>query len=474
MLQYLINCTAIWLLSLIIFDVFLRGESYHAYNRLYLVSTFLLGVFIPLFSWDSGSAIYTSRISRPVLGVIAAKQTVVTSVVGDGSPLDVIQTAIIYIYFIGVIISLTLMALEAVKIVRLYHLGSKFREGPCVIIETGKDHGPFSLFNCVFVSARQNYSDEEWGIVLAHEQLHGLMFHFIDVLFFQLARIVFWFHPLVYLYQRKMLLLHEYQADRVCGARPKFYGQFLVEQALLQSAPTLSHSFNRSPIKNRIVMLTRKSSAASKLKMLLFAPLALVCLVCFSKDGFSHQFRKVKNTYTGSGNQIAMTPQSAPDTFVVTDPVTGAQTMQVTSVDPKPKTLNGQRIVDVDAITVRPLFKSKDFTFRNYLKAGILDALATLPDGSYNLNIGYIVLDSKGKVAYYEFSGISRYKFSHNDKVPIPEDLKKQVDKKIEQVLADIKAQPAQLNGKNVPVIFLDDKVRNSVEVKDHKVTNWP
>jgi hypothetical protein len=43
MLQYLLNATAIWLISLVLFDLFLRRESYHGYNRFYLLFTTLVG-----------------------------------------------------------------------------------------------------------------------------------------------------------------------------------------------------------------------------------------------------------------------------------------------------------------------------------------------------------------------------------------------------------------------------------------------
>jgi len=122
-----------------------------------------------------------------------------------------------------------------------------------------------------------------------HERRHYTLLHFADLLLMQLAKIVFWFHPLAYAYNKHLLLVHEFQADKVSAQEPQQYGQFLVEQALLQTAPVLSHSFNRSPIKKRIVMLTRKSTAAARTKMLVFIPLAMVCFIFFAKDSFSQK-----------------------------------------------------------------------------------------------------------------------------------------------------------------------------------------
>src|ERR1035437_1666769 len=119
----------------------------------------------------------------------------------------------------------------------------------------------------------EQYTNEEWSMILTHEKRHTIFLHIIDLLLMQAARIIFWFHPLVYIYNKRLLLLHEYQADNAAARQPKVYGSFLVEQAMLQTAPSISHSFNRSPIKNRIVMLTRRSSAIAKVKILVFIPL---------------------------------------------------------------------------------------------------------------------------------------------------------------------------------------------------------
>src|SRR6202008_2330242 len=48
MVQYFINTSAIWLISLVLFDMLLKRENYHGYNRFYLMFTFLLGIALPL------------------------------------------------------------------------------------------------------------------------------------------------------------------------------------------------------------------------------------------------------------------------------------------------------------------------------------------------------------------------------------------------------------------------------------------
>jgi len=92
-------------------------------------------------------------------------------------------------------------------------------------------------------------------------------------------------------------------------------------------------------------MLYRKSSAASRTKMLVFIPLALVCLVCFSKNTFSQHFKKNGNIVTYRGNKIELSELTL-DTVTVIDPVTGKELMKVLRHDPAPIKMNGKKITD--------------------------------------------------------------------------------------------------------------------------------
>ena len=292
MLQYLLNTTAIWLVSLVMFDVFLQRESYHNYNRFYLLFTFLLGVFLPLLKWQDNREIYTSALGKPLQQVITLKQNIVTSTTPTTTSVSWQQWLTI-IYLAGVFIALCLLAIEIIKLSTAYTAKRSQQDG-WTIIETGKEHAPFSFLNTLFVCSIDQYNDEEWNMIVVHEKRHTSLFHVADLVLMQLARVIFWFHPLVYLYDKRLLLVHEYQADNASTQQPQLYGRFLVEQAILQSAPALSHSFNRSPIKNRILMLTRRSSAAARTKMLVFIPLLMVCILCFSKNIFSQGNAKKK------------------------------------------------------------------------------------------------------------------------------------------------------------------------------------
>ena len=465
MLQYLINATAIWLISLVMFDLLLRRESYHGYNRFYLLATFLLGTLAPLWQWQQDGPVYSATLQKPLEQMTSLKQTIVNSA-ATSSKINW-ESYLWYVYLLGVAVTLVLLLVEIVKLVRLYQNGKRIREGSCVIIETGRNHSPFSLFNMVFVNTRAQYTAEEWNLLMAHEQMHGLLFHFVDVLLLQLARILFWFHPLVYIYQRKLTMLHEYQADKVSLAKPQFYGQFLVEQALLHSAPSIAHSFNRSPIKDRIFMLTRNSSSASRSKMFLFIPLAFVCILFFSKNSFSQKFDRNGNIVAYRGNKFEFSKVRY-DTITMIDPVTGKENTVVTSLLPVPIKMNGKKIFNTDEVTERPSGLASTGSFEDFIFKNLSTDMDKLPDGLYTLDIGNIVLNAKGKVIYYEYAGLS----TKDSTTKIPVTIKDAIDKKIDPLINRAPAlMPAKV--KDTPVIVRTDILlaMYKIEVKNHKTS---
>src|SRR6185437_9671543 len=398
MLQYLINMTAIWVLSLAAFDIFFRHESYHGYNRAYLLSTFLLGIVLPGFAWHNSTFEYTSILGRSVEQTSAIRQTI-SNTASNNTPTIDWQQYLEYIYLVGVVISSILLIVEGLKIFKLYKNGDKLKEGKWIIVETHKGHSPFSLGKYIFTGSKGQYREAEWQIIVAHEKQHGNLLHFIDLLLMQLAHIVFWFHPLVYIYNKRLLLLHEYQADASIQVAPVQYGHFLVEQSMLQTSPVLSHSFIRSPIKSRILMLTKRSSSLSKGKLLLTLPLVAICLLCFTKNSFSGQRKWHGDTVTYNGNTIETAFPK--DTMVMLNPTTGQNITKVTTLQVhRPTKLNGAKIyMSYEIPTGNTPANEKSTLTGDVLKEYLVDNLKSefknLSDGKYYIVINNVVVNEK-------------------------------------------------------------------------------
>ena len=474
MLQYLLNASAIWLISLVSYDIFLRRESYHSYNRFYLLSTFLLGALLPIWQWQDSAIITKGSFHVPIEKVMAAKQTAIAASTPTGNFDWTFWLGVIYAA--GMLAAIVLLCIDITKMTVFYHNGRKSKQDGWTVIETGREHAPFSFGNILFVRTRQQYSADDWSIVSVHERRHKTLLHIADLLLMQVGRIIFWFHPLAYIYNKPLLLVHEYQADSIASDQPKQYGSFLIEQSLLSPAPNFSHSFNRSPIKKRILMLTRRSNFAAKSKMLVYLPLVLVCVFCFSKNIFSQKPIKQGNLLKYNGNTIEFAPPKPTTRDTCTDPKTGAIISINTHnwADP-PIKLNGNDIYESvgDNEISKPKIKSNDKSLADYLIRNLNSEFEQLADGKYNMIIGNVVINSQGKVVYYENKGIQKLGSDVDDAATN----KKPIINKIEALLNDknLEFSPAIYRGKPVDYLITNTiGYRNgeSIVVKKHKM-HW-
>jgi hypothetical protein len=470
MQQYLINTTAIWLLSLLFYDIFLRRENYHAYNRFYLLSTLLLGALLPLVQWGPAGYVFPGAIGNQVERIVSAKQAL--AVAPDTAMSQ--QKWVALIYGIGVVVAICLLLSDVAKLLRFSAMGKKSFHDGWKIIETGKDHAPFSLRHVLFVCGRQQYNADEWSMILAHEQRHTSLWHFADLLLLHIARIVFWFHPLVYVYNKRLLLVHEYQADNAAATEPQQYGKFLVEQAVLHASPSIVQSFNRSPIKNRIIMLTRNSTAASRAKMLVLLPLLAIAVSCFSKNANpgsgSAPFKKDGNTVTYKGNKFILSDEQR-DTITVLDPVTGEEITQVRILEMMPVSMNGRKIYRDYDISTEPQQLAHSVSLEEHVVANLSGDIDALPDGDYRFNISNIVIDEIGKVAYYEFHGITGT--NNGVDVVLPKDIVSAMAARIEMAMGIAPVmKPGTMNDKAVLAMINSPFWGYKIVVRNH-VTSY-
>lgn len=462
MLQYLLNCSAIWLLSLLCYDVFLKRNTFHSYNRIYLLGTLLAGILIPLLSFESRQMYQQQvRTNTMVEQTIEAKKTIVgaAQVAPAGHSIDWLFWVMI-VYSIGCLISLLFIAKELFSISLLYARGRKESTGASRIVLTGKSHSPFSFCGRIFLSDKERYSEAQLNMILAHEQKHIQLFHSADVLVLTLCNTLFWFHPLPYLYRQRLLLLHEYQADSVVDSPLPEYGTFLMEQSLLARTPFLTHSFNRSPLKKRIMMLTRKPATWSKSKLFIALPVLTISLLCFSKNAFS-DFKRVRkgNKVTVNGNEFELKvfPQQK---MQYKDPQTGKIEESTFEIVPYPFTMNGKPLADKEKVDKTPSAPKKlnEYIMQQFTQHKNL--FAQLNDGTYFISIIHFVTGKNGEVLYFLNDGV---KNNQNVQLPgtnewqqqavNPVNVKDKIDQLMDKMAVNIKFTPAIKDGQAVPCL---------------------
>jgi TonB family protein len=137
----------------------------------------------------------------------------------------------------------------------------------------------------IFINTR--LSPEDAGDIIRHEQNHLKQNHFIDIIFIEVVQAIQWFNPAVYLFNRSLRAIHEYQADRDClrsGVPITNYQSLLLSQIFKSKAFSLSNSFsNPSLVKKRMLMMTkRRTTAIANIKLLLVIPVITLVFLAVS------------------------------------------------------------------------------------------------------------------------------------------------------------------------------------------------
>jgi len=190
------------------------------------------------------------------------------------------------VLYIGMALATLVFAIKIVKLYLIKNNNPKRWKGNILIVNLLKSSAAFSFFNTVFLGA--NIPNSERDTIYEHELVHVREKHSLDLLFFEVLRILFWFSPLVYIYQNRVKELHEFIADAkaVKHQGKSNYYQSLLHQILDTNTLSFTNTFfKKSLIKKRIVMLQKsKSSQKNLFKYALLLPVIFAMLVYTSTE----------------------------------------------------------------------------------------------------------------------------------------------------------------------------------------------
>lgn len=273
MIHYILQTIAFQLLFLVVYDLFLKKETFFNINRIYLVVTPILSFILPL--------IQISAFKEYIPAEYAVQLPAV--VIGDAEPLNQLGQAFVgsnlfsltNLWLLGGALSVLFFMYKLNRIFKLKRTGTVSMHDNFKVIKLPGTTAAFTFFRSIFLGAE--LSETQQKSILLHEKVHVLQNHSIDLLFFELLRILFWFNPLVYVFQKRMTVLQEYIADQHVAAsqdRKEYYLDLLSQVFGTENISFINTFFKHSLIKNRIVMLQKsKSKRILQLKYLLLIPL---------------------------------------------------------------------------------------------------------------------------------------------------------------------------------------------------------
>jgi hypothetical protein len=191
-----------------------------------------------------------------------------------------LHSIVVVIYGLGVFIASFRFAQKLFSIWKLYKRGKVMSNGRTVLVMLDQDIASFSFFKYIFISSREG--GKELNLVLDHERIHFRENHSVDKMVLELIKVVFWFNPLIYLFQNRMDILHEYQTDSSLTQTHKahdYINTLLEYNFKVQNVSIINSFYRESQIKKRIKMLTKNNSKViHKLKYIAILPLVFVMM----------------------------------------------------------------------------------------------------------------------------------------------------------------------------------------------------
>ncbi|WP_338356559.1 M56 family metallopeptidase [Yeosuana marina] len=283
MLHYIIQTMAFQLFFIIVYDLFLKNETFFNWNRAYLLGTTALSFVLPFIQIERFKNAVPQNFIITLPEVVLGQEKVVNSSATEIPSVLVESSLPLWelLFYLGVILALGLFLFKLNNILILIYKNPKTKVGKLKLVQLLKSTKAFSFFNYIFLGEHLNEKEKE--SILSHEIVHVKQNHTLDLLFFEVLRIVFWFNPLVYIYQNKIMALHEFIADSNAVKqqnKSEYYQNLLSQVFETKHISFINPFFKQSLIKKRIVMLQKsKSKQINLFKYALLIPMVIGMLV---------------------------------------------------------------------------------------------------------------------------------------------------------------------------------------------------
>lgn len=281
MIGYLFQALLILTLFYGAYRIFLKKMTFFSDNRYFLLTGMLLALIIPLLPLDFSTVrteyIYADGEALALSQAVSGPETASTVLPVSWSLLEFL----VAIYLIGVFTGLVFLLVRLYKVLQIIRNGRKIKENGLSIIYTEKEISPFSFFNQIVINPGM-HNDEDLAFILVHEEIHTKQFHQVDLMLSELTKILLWFYPPAYGYQKYVKNNLEYLTDNRSlkkGLDRKGYQLLLINVSRNTLNESLINNFSKKLIKERIKMINKNQTATAHKRV--YIPLMLILgLLC--------------------------------------------------------------------------------------------------------------------------------------------------------------------------------------------------
>jgi len=271
----------------VVYELLLRKETFFNWNRAYLLITSIVSLVVPFIKLKSFSKVIPSEFIVSLPAVILGEEKVVNPTIIENLDAVMVNTnsinfSIVWIWYAGIIVFTGILLFKLLKIWRFKLSNNSVEKQGYSVITLKNSEDAFSFWNHIFLGDKIESTQKE--SILKHEKVHVDEKHTIDLLWFEILRIVFWFNPLVYIYQKRITEVHEFIADKSASKQQQnYYENLLAKTFNIAQFSVVNQFYSSSLIKKRIIMLTKEKSNKTKLvKYITVIPIVLSMLVYVS------------------------------------------------------------------------------------------------------------------------------------------------------------------------------------------------
>ena len=281
-MNYLLLAATATALFFAAYWLLMRREKRHQMVRFYLLGTLLLAFLLPAVHLHIAVP-HQYVMNEGATGIFPTLtyQTAQTSPTGQTSP--ILQADINWLLWLWLAGAVAATAILLVRLVSLWRRmsGLSFVERDGVLVALLDDDTPAFSFGRRIMVGTRGFSDAEVQQLVGHERVHVSQHHTADILLCELARVVLWFDPFIYLYARELKRVHEYIADSEMMSAD--YAELFYHQVSGHRYSPLANGFDYRMVHQRIAMMAQQRRHGGWLKPLAALPIvAMVLLVACS------------------------------------------------------------------------------------------------------------------------------------------------------------------------------------------------
>ncbi len=292
---YLVESSVCMIMLYWVYKYILFRDTHFEWNRYYLIISLIVSLVYPLYHLPV-SLITRSigEVGEDALVMINpfSKQTILHikdlqyygTETGRQLKYLTIDNIFLIVWLSGVFRYTIELFTKLKRIKKIKQGGQKYKDGIYTIIKCNAEFPAFSFMRYIYVNQRYtDLSEKEKNKVLTHEKVHAKQLHSIDILFFEIVKIAFWFNPFVYKIIKTLKEVHEYIADAEATDKKidKDYSNLILRLSVKRINSLLSN-FSKNQLKARILMMMHpETDRLRKLRFMITMPLILLLLLIF-------------------------------------------------------------------------------------------------------------------------------------------------------------------------------------------------